>query len=351
MNIFILLVLLGTSLQESQALKIASFNIQRFDESKANNAEIMNVLTTILQRYQLVAVQEIMDSDNAAVKHLVHQLNQESGCHYNFILSDHLGRSNYREKYAFVYNEELLQPLDWYHYDDGCEECGTDSFIREPFIVKFSSPSTVLKELVLVVIHTSPDYAVQEVDSLFDVWTDAKQHFNTEDVIILGDFNADCSFLPVSKWPLVRLRQSKALSWLIVDSEDTTVSANTHCAYDRIVASGTVPDTIIPGSASAFNYQKALGLLYDKARDVSDHYPVEVEVKDDAAWDGMVFEPSSSLGIEGGQSGMPCDCVGVDLTTCKGRCGAYNHSLPCHCNASCSKYSSCCADYKEFCQD
>lgn len=37
---------------------------------------------------------------------------------------------------------DMVSVLGSYYYDDGCEPCGTDTFSREPFIVKFSSPTT-----------------------------------------------------------------------------------------------------------------------------------------------------------------------------------------------------------------
>lgn len=36
----------------------------------------------------------------------------------------------------------MVSVLGSYYYDDGCEPCGNDTFSREPFIVKFSSPTT-----------------------------------------------------------------------------------------------------------------------------------------------------------------------------------------------------------------
>lgn len=37
-----------------------------------------------------------------------------------------------------------------------------------------------MKDFALAVVHTSPDYAVREVDALFDVWEDAKQRLLME---------------------------------------------------------------------------------------------------------------------------------------------------------------------------
>nr|XP_033817416.1 deoxyribonuclease-1-like [Geotrypetes seraphini] len=346
-----LLVLIGCLLPASSAFKIASFNIQRFSNSKITDVNVRDILIQILRRYELISVQEVMSSDDTAIISLVRELNNATGLHYNLLISDHLGRSSYREKYVYIYREDIVKPTRWYHYDDGCENCGTDSFIREPFVAQFQSLITDLKSFVLISIHTSPDYAVSEVDALFDAWEDAQQQFLMEDILILGDFNAACSYVTSKDWPRIRLRQSESHQWLIGDKEDTTVSTNTHCAYDRFVASGTgLLTAVLPNTAMAFNFQDAFSLSYDMAKAISDHYPVELELHLDPQYSGEVFRTSPSLGIKGGSTNrVDCDCSGVNLTSCRGRCGAFSPDYPCHCNASCSKYSSCCLDYKSYC--
>lgn len=34
--------------------------------------------------------------------------------------------------------EDMVSVVQNYTYDDGCEPCGTDTFMREPFVVQFS---------------------------------------------------------------------------------------------------------------------------------------------------------------------------------------------------------------------
>ncbi|XP_075434518.1 DNA-(apurinic or apyrimidinic site) endonuclease 2 isoform X3 [Ascaphus truei] len=351
MTALLLLAAAACLLQASFAFKIASFNIQNFGISKVTDPDILGILIQILRRYDLVSIQEVRSSNDTAITRLVQELNAATGLHYNVLISDHLGRSSYREKYAYIYREDILKPTQWYHYDDGCENCGTDTFIREPFVARFASLTTELKDFTLASIHTSPDYAVREVDALYDVWEDAKQRALTEDILILGDYNADCNYVKDKHWPSIRLRHAGGLQWLIGDEIDTTVSTNTHCAYDRLVASGAeMQRAVLPGTAKAFNYQEAYGLTYDMAKAVSDHYPVELELRVDPFYNGQRFAVSSAVGINGGVSlnGL-CDCVGVDFTSCQARCGAYSKSFPCNCNAACGQYDSCCADYKSYC--
>ncbi|KAG8587933.1 hypothetical protein GDO81_005823 [Engystomops pustulosus] len=292
-----------------------------------------------------------MSKDDTAIIRLVQELNTATGLKYNVLISDHLGRSSYREKYVYIYREDILKPTQWYHYDDGCENCGTDVFIREPFVARFSSLTTELKDFALVSIHTSPDYAVREVDGLYDVWEDAKQRLLLEDILILGDYNADCSYVKSTHWPNIRLRQETSLQWFIGDSEDTTVSTNTNCAYDRMVVGGArFQNSVIPGTAKAFNYQVEYGLTYEMTKAASDHYPVEFEIRNDPSYTGQRFATSSNIGISGGLSvNGVCDCAGVNLASCVGRCGASGKSFPCNCNASCSSYNDCCSDYGAAC--
>ena len=55
---------------------------------------------------------------------------------------------------------------------------------------------------------------------------------NTDNILILGDLNADCSYITDSEKENLLLRVNEQYEWFIDDSVDTTIS-NTDCAYDR----------------------------------------------------------------------------------------------------------------------
>lgn len=94
--------------------------------------------------------------------------------------------------------------------------------------------------------------------------------------MLMGDFNADCSYVTSSQWSSIRLRTSSTFQWLIPDSADTTATS-TNCAYDRIVVAGALlQSSVVPGSAVPFDFQAAYGLSNEMALAISDHYPVEV---------------------------------------------------------------------------
>ena len=54
----------------------------------------------------------------------------------------------------------------------------------------------------------------------------------SSNIMLMGDFNADCSYVSNSKKEQLVLRTKAKYHWLIGDDADTTTSA-TDCAYDR----------------------------------------------------------------------------------------------------------------------
>ncbi len=72
---------------------------------------------------------------------------------------------------------------------------GCDVFRREPFIATFKARGGSF-DFVLIAIHTDPDEAAQEISHLPGVVEYAKGSYRGEgDFIVLGDLNADCSYL------------------------------------------------------------------------------------------------------------------------------------------------------------
>lgn len=154
-----------------------------------------------------------------------------------------------------------------------------DAFAREPFVVRFRAPKTgelsrsstdmttrdkcgcltlqpAIKEFVLIPQHTAPANTTKELDALYDVLQDVRKMWRTEvradlqsehqrvstpscfssceqDVMLLGDFNADCAYLSKKNREKLQLITDKNLHWLIAHKTDTTVRASTSCSYDR----------------------------------------------------------------------------------------------------------------------
>ncbi|XP_053784223.1 deoxyribonuclease-1-like 2 isoform X2 [Desmodus rotundus] len=237
------------------ALRIGAFNIQCFGDSKVSDSACGSIIAQILAGYDIMLVQEVRDPDLSAVSALMEQINSVSSHEYSFVSSEPLGRDQYKEMYLFVYRKDVVSIVDTYQYPDP-----EDTFSREPFVVKFSAPGSAAQELVLVPLHAAPHHAVAEIDALYDVYLDVIDKWGTDDMLFLGDFNADCSYVREQDWSAIRLRSSEVFKWLIPDSADTTVG-NSDCAYDRIVICGArLRRSLKPQSAAVHDFQEVFGL-------------------------------------------------------------------------------------------
>uniref|UniRef100_A0A8C0D3Y1 Deoxyribonuclease n=1 Tax=Balaenoptera musculus TaxID=9771 RepID=A0A8C0D3Y1_BALMU len=245
------LLLLLLSTHSALALRICSFNVRSFGESKKANCNAMDVIVKVIKRCDIILLMEIKDRNNIICPTLMERLN---------------GEKLVSVKASYLYHD----------YQAG----DAHVFSREPFVVWFQSPHTAVKDFVIVPLHTTPETSVQEIDELADVYVDVKRRWKAENFIFMGDFNAGCSYVPKKAWKNIRLRTDPKFIWLIGDQEDTTIKKSTNCAYDRIVLRGhEVVTSVVPQSNSIFDFQKAYRLTEEKALDVSDHFPVEFKLQ------------------------------------------------------------------------
>lgn len=273
----------------AEAFRICAFNAQRLTLSKMAREHVMDTLVRIVARCDVMVLQEVVDSSDGAIKLLLRELNRfdDSGP-YEYLSSPLLGRSTYMEKYVYIYRTHKTKVLGQYVYNDK-----DDLFAREPFVAQFALPSKVLPSLVLIPLHTTPKAVEKELGALYDVFLDVSQQWQSEEVILLGDFNADCASLSKKRLGELMLRTQPGFHWAIGDGEDTTVRASTHCAYDRIVLHGERCQQLLR-VAAAFDFPKSFLLSELEALNISDHYPVEVELST-AAHSGQPLGPSPLL--------------------------------------------------------
>ncbi|KAF3846969.1 hypothetical protein F7725_004047 [Dissostichus mawsoni] len=95
------------------------------------------------------------------------------------------------------------------------------NFNREPFVVKFHSPYTAVKDFVLIPQHTCPNAAVKEIDALYDVAIYALNRWSTKNIMLLGDFNAGSKYVP-KRGGRKSASSPTSFRWLITDNVDTT---------------------------------------------------------------------------------------------------------------------------------
>ncbi|XP_028264795.1 deoxyribonuclease-1-like 1 [Parambassis ranga] len=280
-SLLLLSFLMGVvEVQGASDFRICAFNMHHFGDSKAKKNDVMQIIAKIITRCDLCLLQEVRDSKGTAIPQLLDRLKSYDSTHeYKAVVSERLGRDTYQEQYVFVYRTDTVTVTGQYQYPDDLPG-DIDAFSREPFVVRFRAPKTAIKEFVLIPQHTTPSNTTKELDALYDVLQSVRKMWKTENVMLLGDFNADCGYLAKKNRKNVRLITDQNLFWLISDSTDTTVRSTTSCAYDRIVVHGEKFNSeIVPDSAKPFNFQLEYRMTEEQALDVSDHYPVEVMLR------------------------------------------------------------------------
>jgi deoxyribonuclease-1-like protein len=257
----------------TDTVRIGAFNIQVFGETKASNPDVMEVLARIIRTYDIVAVQEIRDGSGTALPALVDAVNAD-GSQYACLEGPRLGRTSSKEQYAYLYDTRTIAPSGGaFTYP---EPAGSDPFHREPYIMLFRVTNGTF-DAVLIVIHTDPDEATDEINALADVVAFARTAYPVEqDFIIMGDLNADGSYFDEDGASTLR---NDDYTWLIGNDLDTTTKA-TEYTYDRIIITeGAIPD--FTGDAGVFHFDSEYGLTENETWAVSDHYPVYATFRTD----------------------------------------------------------------------
>ena len=222
-------------------LNIASWNLQVFGQSKANDNTKIATIANVIRDYDVVAIQEIKDAQMTAPYFLQDELEKHS--EFGMLLSNRTGascQSTGVEQFAFYYNVETIKALD-----SGSSYPNNDcAFTREPFAARFQSLEFD-SDFVLITAHLKPDYAISEMQSLPEVLEWARfQYPDEDDFIILGDLNADCDYASQSQLASLELRNGN-YDWIIPDNASTNTAEASSCAYDRIIIpSGEVEEHI-----------------------------------------------------------------------------------------------------------
>ena len=261
-------------LNRSDVARIASFNIKVFGETKMSKPAVVDVLVDVVLSYDLVAVQEIKDIDETVPYDFLDALNANASTPWGMLLSPRSGlqeddRSS-QEQYAFYYNTSVFRAVgNGTLHNDSAE----DSFQREPFIGQFelldANGSGTGFDLSLVTIHTKPgDETTEEINALHSVVQSYLENNSDEkEIVILGDFNAACSYVSSNALSNSPLAHSN-YTWLIENNIDTTVS-DSYCAYDRIVTNGDLDGRLVGTSGVDRSFTDS---------DVSDHFPIWFDI-------------------------------------------------------------------------
>lgn len=235
-------------------------------------------LVKIVKQYDITLVQEIRDSQETAIFQFLDMLNADAGSkEFAVTVGSRLGTSTSKEQYAYIYRPSRVTLLKAFDYPDPeTAELPDGVFDREPYVAHFSCPDCAVQEFFLAGIHTAPSRAETEIDQMVDVYDYAIKELGTDNGILMGDFNAGCSYFTKTEMSVNRLKLDTRFRWLIGDDADTTTKASI-CAYDRFVVGGTNLQAHSK-NAKVYNFITELGISQDLGEDISDHFNIEMDI-------------------------------------------------------------------------
>lgn len=256
----------NTPASDNETIRVASFNIQVFGESKLAERDVMDLLAKVVRQFDAVAIQEVRSRQQDVLPRFVELINADGG-QYDFCIGPRLGRTDSKEQYAVVYNRATLEfdRETLYTVEDA-----DDLLHREPLVATFRArgpdPSEAFT-FTIVDMHVDPDDVQREMDVLDDVFRAVRNDGRDEDdILLVGDFNTDDQHLG-------ELAYLPYVTCVVVGTNTNTRRSH---EYDNIVLDGRAT-TEFTGKGGVLDLREAFGLSLDAALRVSDHFPVWAE--------------------------------------------------------------------------
>lgn len=285
----------------AQTLRIGAFNIRAFGRNKMKKNDVMKILLKIVGRYDLIFIQELRNMNNDTVDTMMQNVKPTTREKFDYEMTKPLGTGTYKEQYAYLFRSDKISVKSSFVYDDV-----GNKFVREPFVITFTSPLIDVKEVTVIGIHTMEKNVKKELDELAHVHQKITREIGHDNVIILGDMNVDCNYCRKKCQQNLFIRKDSKFQWLITDNIDTTVDNATNCTYDQIIITGhQLSEIVIPESAKVFEFDKMYNLTKEQALKISDHYPVEFTLKESN------FKQSSTTPKESAATKHSCYVFGL----------------------------------------
>ena len=266
-------------------IRIATFNIERFGETKStkrnskSGIDVLEKIAQIIARFDLVAIQELQGAEGKALARLIELLNV-SGATYSGQMSEPIGEqgNSYRESYGFVWDRSRIELVPGSSYvvrDPG------GRMHREPMVATFQVrlPAESRQQpfrFTVINVHTDPDKVDprqpdNEINVLADVFHRVREfEFNQsyeDDFILLGDLNVESK----------DLGELKAIRGMYSVAGDIGTNVRQTKTNDHILIDRSVTQEYAEGRMGVIDFVDDLKLTEQQAEEISDHLPLWAE--------------------------------------------------------------------------
>ena len=248
-----------------RTILMGSFNIKNLGVAKLAQNDVMDLLTDIVRRFDLIAIQELRSEEQHIIPAFLDMLNA-NGMNYRAEVSKRIGKGRYYEQFVYIYDADKIQVT-------------RDSFVapdlykimhRSLYVTSFrcTEPSSQEFTFTLFNVHVDPDEIKTEVPALPGIVQNViKQMPEEDDFIVLGDFNVAGTIL--AKSPFLRNQIA-----IVPDGLATNTAGNKSIDNITLDYEATME---YRGKGGVIDIITEYGLTREQADRVSDHMPVWAE--------------------------------------------------------------------------
>ncbi len=262
------LISLGTAgpiKQRIPTIRIASFNLDGFDERKLSRFETVDVIARIFRSMDVIAVQQIQSRQKDILPRLIDAINQ-SDRHFDFCVGPRVGQGSDAQQFAFLFDTDTIETdrHQLYTLNDPQHLIEYD-----PLVGWFRTtcvPANEAFTFSLVNLRIDPKRAEEERKLLPDLIRSIRRDGRSEDdVIVAGDFCGSDRSLS----PLANIGMTSAL-------EGIATHVGGDQMLDNILVQTTATDEF-DGRSGAIDFLREFNLTIQQANQISSHLPIWAE--------------------------------------------------------------------------
>jgi len=246
-------------------IRIASFSLEAFGESKLKKATVVETIARLIRQFDVIALQHIQSKQQNIVPELLDKVNQ-SDRRYDYCIGPRVGSASNQQQYAFLFDTDRLETdrPQLYTIDDPQALIEFDPLVGW-FRCKAVPPDKAFT-FTLVNLRLDPLSNGRELKLLPDLIRSVRQDGRSEDdIILIGNFGYSDSELS----SLQNIGMLFALEGI-----PTTVTGE--AMLDNIVFPARATDEFT-GRSGVVDFLRQLNLSIDQAFQISTHMPIWAE--------------------------------------------------------------------------
>jgi deoxyribonuclease-1-like protein len=250
---------------QAPTLRIASFDMHAFGESKVRRAIVVESISRMLRQYDVIAIQHIQARQHSALPELIDKVN-EGDRRYEYCLGPKVGPEGSQQHFAFVFDSDRIETDRQMLYTVDDPQRLMD---YEPLVGWFRSKQVSASQAFtfsLVNIKIDPISGEREVAMLPSLLKSIRQDGRLEDDIIFAG-NFGCSDRELT---------SLKSAGMIFALEGVPTSVSGDAMLDNIAFPTRATDEFT-GRSGVLDFLRKANLSIDQAFQISTHMPIWAE--------------------------------------------------------------------------